>query len=158
MTPTAKRTGGKTALSWMFFGLAITLALWYGRAQYTEAKERAEAERAKAVQQAAEYARNHPPQQRVLVPTAPEDPEYARSGEGYAKKAIGLKVWLDPRKSYTRPSGPARYVVENHPTMYCDESVAATAQIDEKKWRGMPAGRYIVYPIGADEVFFRWWQ
>ena len=142
MTPTTTGVGGRAVLKWMFCGLAIMLAVWYAHAQYTEAKERAEAEKAKAVQQAAEYARNHPPQQRVVVPAPPEDPEYARSGEGYATKAIGLKVWLDPRKSYTRPSGPARYVVENHPTMYFDDSAPGVQS--NQKWWGMPAGRYIM--------------
>ena len=67
MAPTTG-TGGRTALSWMFCGLALMLAVWYGHAQYTEAKERAEAKRAKAVQEAAEYAKTHPPEQRIIVP------------------------------------------------------------------------------------------
>ena len=153
MTQTTTGTVGSSALKWMFCGLAIVLAVWYGRAQYTEAKEKAEAQKAKAVQQAVEYAKTHPPQQGVVVRIPPEDPEYPHSGEGYATRVIGLKVWLDPGKSHTRSSGPARYVVENHRTMYYIDRMDGR----DTGFRSFPAGRYLVYPVGDGEVFFRWW-
>jgi len=99
------------------------------------------------------------PAPRAVVPTAPpEDPEYPRSGEGYTTKEVGLKCWLDPRHTYTRPSGPARYVVANHPSMFFDDVEGTKVQVNTT-WQGMPAGKYIVYPISRDdEIFFRWWQ
>jgi hypothetical protein len=73
----------------MFWGLTLMLAVWYGHAQYTEAKEKAEAKKARAVQEAAKYAKTHPPQQRIIVPA--ERPWTFRTVEIQAE---GLPVYL----------------------------------------------------------------
>lgn len=101
------------------------------------------AEKAKAAQ---EYAAAHPP----------EDPEYPRNGAGYAtNKVTAIKAWLDPRKTFVRPSQPARYEVEGHPTMYVDDFLDRR---NDKKWWTMPKGRYLIFPLGEEEIYVRWWQ
>jgi hypothetical protein len=29
---------------------------------------------------------------------------------------------------------------------------------NHKDWKNMPSGKYLVYPLKGDRVYFRWWQ
>jgi len=81
-------------------------------------------------------------------------PEFPQTGDGVATKAEPIKAWLDPNRTHTRPSGPARYVLVGHPSVFNEE----IGTKNTAAWRVMPAGEYLVYPIGTDEVYFHWWQ
>jgi hypothetical protein len=88
-------------------------------------------------------------------------PEYPTSGEGHATKEAGIKAWLDPMKTYVRPSRPARYVFVEDTTLFFDDTSGAVVDTTahHKEWLQMPAGKYLVYPIKDDDnIFFRWWQ
>lgn len=85
--------------------------------------------------------------------------EFPTSGSGVATKAIGLKAYLDPLKSSTRPSKSARYVFVDNPKLFFDD-VGTNGKIgnNAKIWWKMPPGRYVVYPIGAEDITFSWWH
>jgi len=91
----------------------------------------------------------------IVATTPPDDPEFPRSGSGYATKTAGVKCWLDPMKSNVRPAEPVRYVVADHPSLFVDDHLDRR---NDKKWWRMPAGRYIIYPLKeGEEVYVRWW-
>ena len=91
--------------------------------------------------------------------------EYPISGDGVATKVVGLRCWLDPSKTYVRPvcsqttptPAPARYVFAENLTIFFDDT-GPGIDYNSKKWQGMPAGRYFVYPLKDDMIYFRWSQ
>jgi hypothetical protein len=96
------------------------------------------------------------------VNTMPEDPEWPSAGIGVAKKGVGIQAWMDtsPSGTETVQSAPVRYVLESNPAIYFDD-MEVGGKVDRearKAWRKLPTGRYIVYPIGDDDVEFRWWK
>jgi len=84
---------------------------------------------------------------------------YPVAGEGLVTKD-GLRVWLDPYRTYTRSygCGSVRYVfVELTNIVFVDSSKIKNAE--HEAWLKMPAGKYIVYPSeGCEKAYFRWWQ
>jgi len=153
-TPSSSASGvGRKTISVILVMLAFVFALVYGKHQYQEHKAKAEAEaRARAVA-AAKYAAEHPPAPMFV-------PEYPISGAGHATKEVGLKAYLDPMKTYVLPSRPARYVFIEDTSVFFDDTEGARVDTTEhhQVWLDMPPGEYLVYPIGADKVYFRWWQ
>lgn len=115
-----------------------------------EAVEEA-ADRAAMTKAAAERAAAKEAEKRLST-----DPEYPDQGEGFPTKDVPLKCWLDPRKTYTRPSGPARYCFEGVPDM-CFEDTAGTRVETSSKWQAMPDGKYLVTPLKSDRIYFRWY-
>jgi len=106
-------------------------------------------------------ADNASPPIATVSPTPPPAPTFPTSGEGHANKEVGLKAYLDPQRTFTRPSGRARYVFAEDPSLYYDDLAGASINRDAKRrriWWDMPEGKYIVYPLEADDIFFRWWQ
>jgi len=93
------------------------------------------------------------------APTQQKKPivEFPISGEGHATKEVGLKAWLDPEKTYTRPSRPARYVFVEDTDVFFDDK-EGPVNTNHKDWKNMPSGKYLVYPLKGDRVYFRWWQ
>jgi|GEM_PF-5503928 len=95
------------------------------------------------------------------LPPPPAPPEYPRTGEGQATRAMPIKAWLDPLKTRTRPSRPARYVFALDTVLVFDDSAGAFVDKSERRkvWWGMPAGRYLVIPLHAkdQEMYFRWY-
>ena len=92
-------------------------------------------------------------------------PEYPPSGSGVATKAVPLKCWLDPGRTYVRPMrsstdetpAPAQYVLVGNPAEYFDD-VGPGLNQNHRAWEKMPAGQYLVYPLRDDEIYFRWWK
>jgi hypothetical protein len=86
--------------------------------------------------------------------------EFPVTGNGIAEKGFGLKCWLDPMKSYTRPSGPARYQSAENPAKFWDDTsgkeVESQSSTHYQAWLRMPAGRYVVYPLGDEPIIFFW--
>jgi|GEM_PF-4230941 len=78
-------------------------------------------------------------------------------GSGRATKEAPLQAYLDPRRTYTRPSGPARYVSLENPQIIFDEDEKPDPIRDQLYWQ-LPAGNYLVYPRGVEEIEFHWWQ
>ena len=90
----------------------------------------------------------------VMTTSPPDDPEFPRSGSGFATNTTGVKCWLDPMKSNIRPVGPVRYVVADHPSLFVDDHLDHR---NDRKWWRMPAGKYIIYPLKeGEEVYVRW--
>lgn len=91
--------------------------------------------------------------------TAPvvEDTEYPKSGSSVVTLG-GLRVYLDTHRSETHSGGPVRYVNEDDGSVLEDMTPTDQTATPETvaKWRNMKSGRYIVYPIGADQVIFTW--
>lgn len=88
------------------------------------------------------------------IPPAP--PEFPTRGEGVATKDHPVKAWLRPSKGETRPTGKARYVFVDDPTLWFNDLAGARLEVNEE-WRAMPEGKYLVYPFDRDQIFFRWW-
>ena len=87
--------------------------------------------------------------------------EFPVSGEGHATKTNGVRAWLDPIRTSVFPSQPARYVFVEDTVVFFDDTEGA--RVDRtphhQVWLDMPAGRYIIYPLGnRDRIFVRWWQ
>lgn len=139
----------QSAPGWTWFILVIIIVLLGIGGCISSCHKKAKAKEV-ARQQAIAYALTHPP-----LP-----PEFPTSGEGHATKQVGLKVWLDPMKTYVRASKPARYVFVEDPDLFFDNTENARVQNTEhyKKWLDMPPGKYLVYPIKEDRLYFRWWQ
>jgi hypothetical protein len=133
--------------------VALVLLLWYGKGYVVEHKKAVVAEE-KAT---AAHVAAHPPAPVVA-------PEYPTHGEGHATKEVGLKAWLDPKKTHVHPSRPARYTFVQDPTLSWDDCAGARVESNSSKhvrvWlEEMPAGEYTVKPINeGDRIFFRWWQ
>lgn len=87
-------------------------------------------------------------------------PEYPLAGEGHAKAGVGIKAYLDPKRTYTRPSGPAKYVFAEDTSLFFDdvEGHVVDRTPNRQKWQEMPEGKYIVYPLVRDDIYFKWWQ
>lgn len=135
----------KGLFSWLAVGLVVFATFSGIRSCWEEAKTKAEAE-AKA------------------TATAPATPpvvvEYPISGEGHATQDTPMKAYLDPKRTFTRPSGPARYIFVEDKSLYWDDLAGhrASTPAQQKEWEEMPAGRYDVYPLVAEDIFFRWYQ
>lgn len=88
--------------------------------------------------------------------------EYPIEGEGYATKTAKLKCWLDPYKSHTQPSGPARYRSVEDPSRFWDDTAGkemeSKSSAHYQDWLRMPVGRYTVEPLGDEPISFSWWQ
>lgn len=143
---------GKGALGGGIVAITLVLGVVY---LIHSTKAKAKAEKVAMAQAAAEYARIHPP-----APNVP--PEYPTSGSGHTTQATPIKAWLDPMKTFLRPSRAARYVFVEDPEMVFDETytegLESNSTPHRKQWLAMPAGKYLVYPLGADKIYFRWWQ
>ena len=111
-------------------------------------KKKAEAEKV-----AAEAARTKATTASVVM-------EFPISGEGHARRGVGLKAYLDPQRSFTRPSGPAKYVFAEDTSLFFDDTEGAKVDLTahRKEWQQMPAGKYVIYPLDRDDIFFKWWQ
>jgi formylglycine-generating enzyme required for sulfatase activity len=83
--------------------------------------------------------------------------EFPTSGSGRATKEVGLKAYLDPRRTEGRLSGPAKYVFADNPALSFDDKPGPMDAATAQRWWSMPAGNYIVYPRGVDEISFTWW-
>ena len=87
--------------------------------------------------------------------------DFPKAGEGPAKRGVGLKAYINPQKTYTRPSGPAKYVLATNPDVFFNDTAGENLDHqNNKQWWSMPAGEYFVYPLkeGVEEIYFRWWQ
>lgn len=84
---------------------------------------------------------------------------HPRSGSGIATMQNPLRIYLDPPKMHTRPSGPWCFVFVDDPTLSaCDTADGTTIDHEfEKAWWKMPAGMYLVRPYKADEIKFTWY-
>ncbi|MFA5931776.1 MAG: hypothetical protein WC793_00120 [Candidatus Paceibacterota bacterium] len=69
-------------------------------------------------------------------------------------------------KTYLRPTSgenpndspqPARYVFAKNKKIYFDDTGPFIGAKKEVWWK-MPAGNYLVYPLGGEKIYFRWWQ
>ncbi len=89
-------------------------------------------------------------------PLVPVVVEFPLSGEGHATKDVGLKAYLDPTRTHTRPSKDARYVFVEDPDVVFDDLVGSN--VNHQAWVDMPSGKYLVYPLSGDQIYFRWWQ
>lgn len=109
-----------------------------------------------------------PPNTSATMPQSSQPsvaPEYPTSGEGYATKEVGLEAWLDPMKTYLRPTSDenpdvpraARYVFAKNKKLFFDDTGPSIGTKKELWWK-MPAGNYLVYPLKEDKIYFRWWQ
>jgi hypothetical protein len=92
----------------------------------------------------------------VLHPPTPPLPpigtsEYPASGEQFATKS-GLKVWLDPARSHTRPSQAVRCQLAGHEFSFIDRP-----NIPTPGWSLIPAGGYVCYPLEGNEAYYKWW-
>ncbi|OGI67856.1 hypothetical protein A2738_03175 [Candidatus Nomurabacteria bacterium RIFCSPHIGHO2_01_FULL_42_15] len=131
--------------------IGITLVILFVVLWVKEKREKVKAKEA-AAQAVAEYARAHPP--------APIVVEYPTSGAGIATKA-GLKAYLDPEKTSLRAKKQTRYVFVEDTSIYFDNNSGPDQKSrdeKQKEWENMPPGRYTVYPLGEEKVYFRWWQ
>ncbi|MFA6586159.1 MAG: hypothetical protein WCS86_03310 [Candidatus Paceibacterota bacterium] len=82
--------------------------------------------------------------------------KFPTSGEGYVTAQNGLKMYLDPRLTHTRPSGRVKYTLSSDPSIWIIEDKDG---IDVNKMMSMPPGNYIVTSSeGSKEVYFKWWQ
>lgn len=159
-TPTTPLTqGGDTRNTMRLVFLIIFLVLGLLRIKHCVAKDRVtmKAAEIKAAQKAAADVAAHPPAPVVA-------PEYPTHGEGHATKEVGLKAWLDPKKTHVHPSRPARYTFVQDPTLSWDDCAGARVESNSSNhvrvWlEEMPAGEYTIRPINeGDRIFFRWWQ
>jgi hypothetical protein len=83
----------------------------------------------------------------------PENPEFPHAGTGFATRDAGLKVWLDPHRSFCHPNRPAVYEVAGHPNVYYIDHLDGR----DSAWRKFPVGEYVVYPYGDDdEISVSW--
>jgi hypothetical protein len=102
-----------------------------------------------------------PPVRTVLIPAlsheavTASDEKYPRAGSGVATKA-GLKAWLDPKHSYTRPSGPAKYCRADDLSTCFEDKAGTTVEVNPL-WQAQHAGEYVVFPLGNADITFRWW-
>jgi len=141
-------------MRWTFLIIALILGIVYTKHQYTEHKEKVAAEKRQAVI----YAAAHPP---TLAPTAARSisNRFQTSGSSHTTKGAPLRVYLDPKKVHLRPSGPVCYTLEaDSAVSICDTAPGTT--IDhafEEDWWNMPAGWYLVSPLGAEKRRFRWY-
>ena len=86
--------------------------------------------------------------------------EYPTSGEGHATKTMPIKAYLDPKRTFTRPSGPARYVFAEDSSLFFDDVTGHVVDRTENRkiWQDMPEGKYLVEPLHRGDIFFRWYQ
>lgn len=166
MTPSSSTTPNQNPIhlgTWIgviavLFIVVMVIVFSLASSSKATADNKAETEKktkAVAAQVAAEEARNRAARETAQL--IPEDPDFPRKGERFATEDEPVKAWLDPRKSYTRPSGRgAKYCLEGHPSI-CFEDKAVGVQVNAT-WQTFPAGRYLITPIGDDEISFRWWQ
>ena len=91
---------------------------------------------------------------------APTPVEFPTFGEGHATKTAPIKTWLDPKRTFTRPSGPARYVFAEDSSLFFDDVEGAKIDRTENRkiWQDMPEGKYLVEPLDGGDIFFRWYQ
>lgn len=70
------------------------------------------------------------------------------------------KVWLDPAKTYIRPTGPAVYTfAKDRSVVFYDTASDQRLNVNNDKWtKWFPAGEYYVSPYKRDSIYFRWWQ
>lgn len=135
---------GSTMLTWVFLSIAVLLGLGYWKLR---------------------------PKEPIYTTTSttnvagtssnamPVVDDFPISGEGHATKEVGIKAYLDPLKTHTRPSGPAKYVfVEDESLFFNDTAGSRIDKTTNNVWWEMPAGRYVIYPLGRDHIFFKWWQ
>lgn len=159
-TPTTPLTqGGDTKNTMRLVFLIIFLVFGLLQIRHCVAKHRIATKVAKieAAQRAAAYAAAHPPTPIVAS-------EFPTHGQGHATKEIGLKAWLDPKKTHVHPSRPARYTFVQDPTLSWDDRAGAKVESNSSQhvrvWlEEMPTGEYLVYSLNeGDRIFFRWWQ
>ncbi len=85
---------------------------------------------------------------------------FTTSGKGKATMAMPIRAYLDPLKTHTLiiTKGNARYVLESDPNVFfiANEKPWKVTQ-HMKQWWAMPAGNYLVYPDGVDEILFSWY-
>ncbi len=109
-----------------------------------------------------------PPPTTVVYVTQPEEGSegeeepveevagFPRKGEGKAFAFNPVEAYLDPLKTFTRPSGPAMYVFyEDQSLVFLD--TAKGIQTGNQQWYGFPAGKYLVYPYQRDSIYFKWY-
>jgi len=48
-------------------------------------------------------------------------------------------------------------VFVKNPSIFFDD-VGPGIGHNKEIWREKPAGEYLVYPLGVDQIYFRWWQ
>jgi len=85
---------------------------------------------------------------------------YSTSGKEVAIMDKPVKAYLDPLKSHTRIEGPgdAKFVLESDKTVsfICNEK-PGTESGHIQDWWAMPAGNYLIYPVGVTKIVFSWW-
>lgn len=87
----------------------------------------------------------------------PEPPEFPHSGNGHATKKTPIKAWLDPHRTYTSSSDrSAKYVNADNPAISFNDLPGYN--VNHAIWKGMPAGKYLVYALSSDEIQFSWHQ
>lgn len=128
-------------------GVLLLLAITGGIRGCIKKSQAEEVAKEKARQEAIAFAKANP----IIV-------EFPISGEGHATKQVGLKAWLDPTRTYTRPSRAVRYVFVEDTEVFFDDIGPGINSNNNKEWLNMPAGKYIVYPLKGDRIYFRWWQ
>ena len=93
----------------------------------------------------------------IYIPAPTPVLEFPTSGDGWATKEVGLKAYLDPMRTYTRPRGPARYELAKDRSVYFDDDGPGIGA-NKEVWYEMPPGEYLVFPLKGDRIYFRWWQ
>lgn len=89
--------------------------------------------------------------------------EFPTSGQGYATMEKPIKAYLNPLRSHTvvLGAGHTKFVLVSDTNIFyfcaCKKpDTTKTGKIEE--WWKMPAGNYLVYPNGKDEIMFSWQQ
>ena len=89
------------------------------------------------------------------------EPTYPTSGKEIATMGKPVKAYLDPLSSHTRiiGGGNAKYVLESDQNRFfiCNEKPEKTDSKHIQEWWVMPAGNYLIYPEGVDQIIFSWW-
>ncbi|MDR3519578.1 MAG: hypothetical protein P4L63_01665 [Candidatus Pacebacteria bacterium] len=155
-TPTTAPTssGATTTIKWVFLTLALLIAIFCIHNKIVERRTKMDAKtvaQAEAAAVAAEYRATHP---RPV-------PEFPVSGQGVATQDKPLKAWLDPTRTYLRPSSQVCYEsLDKTISTLCDTATNGEfSQEFAREWRKKPAGAYIVRPFKADQtVSFAWYQ
>jgi len=86
--------------------------------------------------------------------------EFPTEGEMTIRSSKPGKAWLDPSKTYIRPTGPAVYTfAKDRSVVFYDTASNQKLNVNNDKWtKWFPAGDYYISPYKRDSIYFRWWQ
>jgi hypothetical protein len=95
----------------------------------------------------------------IMVEVPPPPAEYPKTGEMTIYADEQAKAWIDPKKTYLRPTGPATYTfTKDQSIVFYDTASNMKLNVNSDKWqKWYPAGEYLVTPYQRDSIYFRWW-